>query len=69
MQSSRIVENGSSCNLLERFALNLFLIELSVLPVSSLEISHHRLPWMRYSLTILISSSIVHFVLRTFGSN
>ena len=66
--SSRMLENGSSCSLFERFELNLFFIALSVLPLTSLAMSHHLLPWMRCSLTIFTSSSSVHLVLQMFGS-
>ena len=65
---SRILENGSSCRRLVRFELNLFLIALSVLPETSFAMSHHLFPWIRWSLTILMSSSMVHFLLLMFGS-
>lgn len=67
-EPSRILEKGSSWRRFVRFELNLFLMALSVLPETSLAISHHLLPWIRWSLTILISSSMVHFVLLMFGS-
>ena len=41
---SRMEANGSSCSLLDRFELNLFLMALSVLPGTSFAMSHHLFP-------------------------
>ena len=67
-EPSRILEKGSSWRRFVRFELNLFLIALSVLPETSFAMSHHLFPWIRCSLTILMSSSMVHFLLLMFGS-
>ena len=51
-----------------RFELYLFFTALSVRPSTPLAISHHLFPCFRWSLTIAMSSSIVHLRLTTFGS-
>ena len=62
------VVNGSKCIRFLILVLNLFLIELSVLPQNSLAITAHLLPWIYYSLKIFRSSSRVHSLLLILGS-
>ena len=66
--SSRILQNGYSCNFFERLELNLFLIASLVLPLISFAMLLQLLPYIQNRRTIFISSSSVHLDLLTHGS-
>ena len=51
-----------------RFELKRFFTALSVRPSTPFAISHHRFPYLWWSLIIAMSSSAVHLRLTTFGS-
>ena len=63
-----MLQKGYSCNFLERFELNRFLIASLVLPLISFAMLLQLFPYMQKRRTIFKSSSRVHLDLLTVGS-